>query len=411
MRIALVSLGCKVNQAEITDMEQAFRAGGHELVDLAGSPDICVVNTCTVTNKSDYQSRQMIRRAARTGANVVVTGCYAELNHEKAGEMDSVAAIFKNSEKSNIITYVDAQLSPHEGISSNGSRTRYFLKVQDGCNRSCTYCLVWMARGQVRSLPLELAVNKAKSAVDAGYREIVLSGVHLGLYGMDLEPALTLPDLVETLLARTGVERIRFSSMEINEINERLLGLIADPRVCSHLHIPLQSGSDKVLRDMKRGYNADSFNRKVNEIVQKIHNIGLGTDIIAGFPTESDGSFEETVNVLSELPFTYAHVFPYSPRPGTRAAEFIDNVGHERRKVRAAALRAIGKWKKMEQMKAQIGNNLDVLVETEFRPGVWSGTSGNYFKAEVRGKNIRRGDIIDVRIIDAGDKSLIGNAR
>ncbi|HEB02600.1 MAG TPA: MiaB/RimO family radical SAM methylthiotransferase, partial [Nitrospirae bacterium] len=368
MRISLQSLGCKVNQAEILDLEHALRRGGHELVGLAERPDVCVVNTCTVTAKSDYQSRQLIRRAARTGGRVIVTGCYSQMNQDRVREMDNVHHVVSNTDKDKIISYIDDKLKVINDPGSRSSRTRYFLKVQDGCSNSCSYCLVWKARGKSRSIALGEAVKRARAAVEAGYKEIVLSGVHLGLYGHDLLPQVSLADLMEEILLKTKVPRIRLSSLEINEITPRILKLLGDSRVCSHLHVPLQSGDSGVLGQMRRNYDMEGFRDRVLEISSQLgETLALGTDIIAGFPTETDEAFDNSLALASELPFTYMHVFPYSSRPGTQACGLEDIVGQNKRVARASMLRDLAAWKKESYMRTQDGRILEVLFEKRLR--------------------------------------------
>ncbi len=408
MRVSLQCLGCKVNQAEIADLEQALISGGHEIVELSAQPDLCVVNTCTVTSKSDYQSRQLIRKSARTGARVIVTGCYSDMNTKSVSGMDRVEHVAANQDKSLIINYIDRNIKVSDEMSGRGSRTRYFLKVQDGCDHCCTYCIVWKARGKSRSIALEESVEMAKRATGQGYNEIVLTGVHLGLYGQDLSPALTLSDLIEGLLSKSEIRRIRVSSLEINEVTSDLLDIFMDSRVCPHLHIPLQSGDSDVLASMNRKYDKEHYRQRVLEIVSRTGEIALGTDIIAGFPTEPEGAFENSLSLASELPFTYMHVFPYSSRPGTAAGGFEDIVGHPRRKERAALLRDLAAWKKQVYLRNNIGRDLNVLFEQKGIDGLWSGTSENYLKVKVRSKEDLNGALRNVRISRVENGNLIG---
>lgn len=396
MKVSLLTLGCKVNQAEMSDIESSLRGKGHEIVGLADNPDICVVNTCTVTSKSDHQSRQLIRRAGRTGARVLVTGCYSELNKEKVGRMDGVQAVVDNTEKSCIISLIDSN-SKSNTLSVAAGRTRYFLKVQDGCDNTCSYCIVPRARGSSRSVTPEKVIENINRAVESGYREVVLTGIHLGQYGNDIEGA-GLSILVEKILEKTRVERLRLSSIEVNEVDDHLLSLFENPRLARHLHIPLQSGDDGVLKLMNRQYDAAYFRDTVMGIHEKLPGMALGTDIIAGFPQEGEDAFRRTLDLAEELPFTYVHVFPYSRRPGTPAALMKDIVGDSARKERAAALRALAGRKKKAYLNQQVGETLEVLIEERIEDRLFRGTSGNYLKVRVSGTGQRQGTIATVSI-------------
>lgn len=406
MRIALLSLGCKVNQAEISRMESSLRSSGHEVVALEESPDYCIINTCTVTGKADYQSRQIIRRAYRAGAKIIATGCFAELNKAEVSGMEGVERVIANLDKFQLITQFatnpnDITLSYHTG------RARYVLKVQDGCNNACSYCLIPGARGRSRSVPKVEVVREARLAMEAGYREIVLTGVHLGQYG--LEWNLSLSNLIEELLRNTEGVRIRLSSLEVSEIDDRLLDVLSDPRICRHLHIPIQGGDDAILRLMNRRYDTAAFASLINKVAVRLGSIALGTDIIAGFPGEDDTMFQNTLNLLNDLPFTYLHVFPFSARPGTSAHAMQDSVGAGLRKSRTSALRRLSDAKKQTYMQAQIGEILEVLAETDTGSSAVSGTSCNYLKVRLHGDSLVRGSIVRVRIQGLDGGFLYGN--
>lgn len=409
MRVSLQFLGCKVNQAEITDLEQELLNYGHEIVGLEGSPDICVVNTCTVTAKSDRHSRHLIRKAAKTGARIVVTGCYSQLNRDSVARMANVDAVYSNTDKDNIIRYLEGNVKVSDYVISDGFRRRYNLKVQDGCDHSCSYCLVWKARGKSRSLGLDQILDKAKMAVEAGYKEIVLTGVHLGLWGYDLKGKLRFSDLVKALLDNTNIPRIRLSSLEVGEISPEIIKILSDSRVCSHLHVPLQSGDSAVLRSMRRQYDRETYRERIIEIMAGQNGLSLGTDIIAGYPNESENAFENTLSLLAELPFSYAHVFPYSSRPGTLATKERDIVGGAKRKERASLLRELASWKKSVYVESQIGRRLEMLFETRLDNGLWVGTSDNYLKVQCSSSKNLRGTLCLVDISDLREGVLRGN--
>jgi threonylcarbamoyladenosine tRNA methylthiotransferase MtaB len=370
-----------------------------------------VVNTCTVTAKSDYQSRQLIRRAGRARARVIVTGCYSELNQDKVARMEGVRDVVSNANKSNINKLIDANTSSNVSFLSGGrmrGRTRYFLKVQDGCNNSCSYCIVHIARGMSKSMTPHKIIEDIERAVEGGYREVVLTGIHLGQYGTDLGGGSSVSGIVEDILEKTSVERLRLSSLEVNEIDDRLLGLFENPRLMPHLHIPLQSGDDGVLRLMNRAYDTAFFRETVNKVCERFPEIALGTDIIAGFPRENEKAFANTMALAEELPFTYMHVFPYSRRPGTPADDMEDIVGHTERKKRAQALRKLSQAKKSEYMNRQEGKTLEVLLEDTVSEGLCLGTSRNYLKVEVPCDTRILGTIVPVRIRGAREGRLFG---
>ncbi len=380
MKVALLTLGCKANQAEFDEIESMLKARGHQIVGLEDAPAFCLINTCSVTAKSDYQSRQLIRRAARAGAEVLVTGCYSELNPSAVKGIEGVKEIIKNAEKQNIIGHINTTVSSNASHNpSKSSKSRYFLKIQDGCDHACSYCLIPRARGRARSFgPAEL-ITKIRLAENAGYSEAVLTGIHIGLYGVDFKGKYRLTELVREILEKTEIKRIRLSSLEVNEITPALIDIMKTGRLCPHLHIPLQSGDDRVLSLMKRPYSVARFREKVEMVLSRVPLIGLGTDVIVGFPGEGEREFENTRRLLEELPFTYMHVFPYSERPGTMAVELLPKVGQKEKKDRAAVLRQLSLAKRRDFIKRLKNVDLDVLFERR-TPSGYTGTASNYIK-------------------------------
>ena len=404
MKVAFLSLGCKVNQAEIASMEGAARSKGHEVVSLEDSPELCIINTCTVTAKSDYQSRQLIRRAHRAGAEVLVTGCYSELNKDSVRAMPGVKEVIGNKEKLN---YINSLIGNNESHFSNSNgRARYTLKVQDGCNSACSYCIIPKARGKSRSIPIEEAVLRVKNAVEKGYKEVILTGIHLGQYGHGGEGPIS--RLLEELLEKTDIARLRLSSLEVNEIDERLLGLFKNERLCRHLHVPLQSGDDSILRAMNRKYTTQYFIERITAVTKMYPGIALGTDVIAGFPWEGEKEFNNTYTVLESLPFTYIHVFPYSPRPGTLASEMTQKVSQAEKSGRCMRIRSLSERKRGGYMKSHISQTLDVLIEERVSDMLYRGTSSNYLKVEVTGEDCQPGRLVRVRVRAMKDNSLLG---
>jgi threonylcarbamoyladenosine tRNA methylthiotransferase MtaB len=385
-------------------MRAELIASGHEVVGPQESPDYCIVNTCTVTSKADYQSRQLIRRASRTGARVIATGCYAELNPAEVAGMEGVERVVSNQDKSKAIAKFIDNIKCNT-LSFEG-RSRYTLKVQDGCNNACSYCLIPSARGRSRSVPLEEVVAEAASAIEAGFQEIVLTGVHLGQYGLDIN--MKLADLMEALLLQTRSARFRLSSLEVTELNDRLLDLAAEARICRHLHIPLQGGDDELLHHMRRGYDTRRFRQAIEGVVARLGPIALGTDVISGFPCEEDLMHRNTLKLLNDLPFTYIHVFPFSARPGTDAANIKDSVGTAMRRQRTAELRALSDAKKQIYRDLQLGQTLAVLIEAADGSGLSTGTSDNYLKVRVSGVDFQRGSIVMAEIVGTDGEVLVG---
>ena len=409
MKISLLTLGCKVNQSESSQIAAELVAHGCSLVNLEGNPDLCIINTCSVTSKSDYQSRQLIRRAAKTGSRVIVTGCYAELNEETVKSMDGVIMVVPNNDKECIsnILYNNKSSS---GLSINqDSRSRYLVKVQDGCNNACSYCVIPKARGRSRSRKINEVISEINSIRDS-YNEVVITGIHLGTYGYDLIPKVSLSTLIKTILLKTNTKRIRLSSLEVNEIDDELIELLQEERVCKHLHIPLQSGDNKILAIMNRTYNLSQFNNILTLLCQKLPGSSIGSDIIVGFPGEGQIEFENTRKFIEDASLSYVHIFPFSPRKGTRASEMKPQVNSLVKKERCEILRLIGKRKKSEYMHTQIGKVLDLLIEEIGDEGrACTGTTGNYLKVWAYLENPRPKDVVYVGISGVKDETLIGH--
>jgi threonylcarbamoyladenosine tRNA methylthiotransferase MtaB len=407
-RVALVTLGCKVNQCESAGMADRLRQMGHTLVGFDAEADVCIVNTCTVTARTDFQSRQLIRRAARRnpGAPVIVTGCYAQVAPDLIKALPNVRLVAGNAEKE----LIPELLGPLNGgpaevrvrdISTvrrfSGliperfpGRTRAFLKIQDGCNARCSYCIVPTARGPSRSLEPRDVLEHIAALARAGYREIVLTGVHLGAWGADLAPARGLPSLLRDVETSGTIGRLRLSSIEPLEVNEELIACMRESTVlCPHLHIPLQSGDDRVLAAMGRHYGRQFFRDLVNRLAAEIPGLAIGVDVMAGFPGEGDREFENTAELLRDLPVSYLHVFPYSERPGTKAASLPGKIEEGIRAERAAALRALGLAKREAFANRAVGSRQTVLVEgsRDRKTGRLKGFTGNYIPVLLTGGN------------------------
>ncbi len=409
MKIAVLTLGCKTNQAESQHIENALDSAGHQIVEMSELPDLYVINTCTVTAKADYQSRQLIHRALKNNAKVIVTGCYSELNAEQIKGIMGDINIVKNSSKFSIINEITQEYSGKtQDISDYRKRHRAAIKVQDGCNYSCSYCAIPMARGRSRSISEDEVIKEIKLYESMGYKEVVLTGIHLGTYGLDLKPKKSLSLLVNNILINTNIPRIRLSSLEIKEITDGLLELFDEDRVCKHLHIPLQSGDDNILKLMNRTYSVDDFVSGIEKITKKLPDIAIGTDVIVGFPGEGEFEFKNTKYLIESMPFSYLHVFPYSSRSGTKAAVLPKQVAKVIKKERVAMLKSIGMAKKQDYIKRHIGKTLDVVVESRCNKGL-TGTTGNYIKVLAKDENdIEEGMLVNVHVLGHKDGIAIG---
>lgn len=406
MKVAVLTLGCRVNQSESSVLEGTLKENGVTIVELKENPDFCIVNTCTVTAKSDYNSRQLIRRAAKAGAKVIVTGCYAHLKRNEVNNLPGVVELVDNTRKYDIVNLITGKKNVL--VFSDCSRSRPHLKVQDGCNFRCSYCSVPLARGISKSVPLHEVLNRVQAIEENGYNEIVITGVHLGSYGKDLADKTSLKQLIKFILKSSNIKRIRLSSIEINEVDDELVELMQDIRLCSHLHLPLQSASDTILKLMRRNYTSSEFSAKLRNIFSKIDNISVGSDIIVGFPGEGDKEFMDTYNFLKTFPFAYLHVFPFSVRPDTEADKMHNRVNNHLIKKRVDRLVELSKDKKRSYFQKQFHGVLDVIIEEKNNDGQSLGTSGNYIKISIPADNAKKGSLVFVKILEAKDNLLEG---
>jgi len=393
MRIYLDSIGCRLNQSEIEKMGLQFRAAGHTLVENPASADLVVVNTCTVTGEAAADSRQKIRQAWRAGSTqIVVTGCWSTLEPEHALALPGVARVIANQGKDHLVSKVlnlneeefDREPLVRKPLPGLHLRTRAFIKSQDGCDNHCTYCVTRIARGPGHSQPVGEILGDVRAALAGGVQEIVLTGVNLGSWGHDLEPHSTLRDLVEILLSQTGPARLRFSSLEPWNLDEEFFSLWKNPRLCRHLHLPLQSGSAATLRRMARKTTPESFARLVAQARKAVPQIAITTDILVGFPGESEAEFAESLDFIRQMQFSGGHVFAYSPRPGTPAACYAEQVPFAIRKQRSAIVRQVLAESAGVYARRFLGQTLPVLWEATdaLGPGGWQlqGFTDNYLR-------------------------------
>jgi threonylcarbamoyladenosine tRNA methylthiotransferase MtaB len=432
-RFHITTLGCKVNQCESAALASILESDGDSAEDNIDQSDIVIINTCTVTGKAAMQSRQAIRRAIRRNpdAAIVVTGCYAQTAPQEIQTINGIDLVVGHTDKLRIAEFVRLRLpeaefpglvrksihqaelfDPMPSVSPR-NRTRAFLKIQDGCDAFCTYCIVPYARGRSRSMPVpDVAQHIAKLTAD-GFQEVVLTGIHLGFYGQDLAPPTSLTALLSRMDHETKMPRIRISSIEPTEIEADLIHLAADPQscVCPHFHVPLQSGDNDVLKRMGRPYTREMFAEAILTVHQALPNAAIGVDIMAGFPGESDEAFERSYELIRTLPITYLHVFPFSPRKGTPAEKFSGKIADSIVKARSRKLRDLGEMKKTEFFQSQIDRTVTALVETnrDLGTGFARGLSDNYIPVFIPDSKLVENTLVDVRIVKVrSDGCVIG---
>jgi len=425
-KVAFYTLGCKVNFYDTEAIWQLFRQAGYEQVDFDGEiADVYVINTCTVTNTGDKKSRQIIRRAVRKNpeAVVCVTGCYAQTAPAEVAAIEGVDLVIGTHDRSRIVEYVEQIRRTREPVNAVrnimklrefeeldvpefSGRTRAFLKIQDGCNNFCTFCIIPWARGLSRSRRPENVLAQARRLVEAGYREIVLTGIHTGGYGEDLD-GYGLADLVRDLVRIDGLRRLRISSIEASQVDDRLLEAIAtSDKLCRHLHIPLQAGDDEILRRMRRKYTTEEYARRLERIRRAIPDVAVTTDVIAGFPGETEERFENGLAFIESMAFAGMHVFPYSKRTGTPAARMPDQVDEETKHARVRRLIALSDRMRFDYARRFVGRVLDVIAERGSadagKPGVLSGYSDNYLPVAFEGPDEWIGRVCRVRVTAVG---------
>jgi threonylcarbamoyladenosine tRNA methylthiotransferase MtaB len=375
-RVAVTTLGCKTNQFESAAMIEQLENSGYRIVPFCETADIYIINSCTVTAKTDAETRRLIRRARRNNpqSHIVATGCYAQVAPGELERMPELDIVLGNREKQQISALLESTVNQVSDISkeekseplkltSFAEHTRAFLQVQNGCNSYCAYCIVPFARGRSRSVTPDGILQGVRELAANGFKEVVLTGIHLGAYGLDLANQTSLTNLVDEIVAGNLVPRLRIGSIEPNEVEEDLLTLMAESKIiCPHLHLPLQSGSDTVLKRMGRQYSSHFFRELTTKVASLMPHAFIGADLIAGFPGETDAEFEETIKLLDDLPFSDLHIFPYSNRPGTRAAGMSGQLPSPLIKERASRLRCIAEIKKREFLGRQIGLEHKVLV-------------------------------------------------
>jgi threonylcarbamoyladenosine tRNA methylthiotransferase MtaB len=418
-RVAFVTFGCKTNYADSVRVMNALPLERWRVVDADDAPDVVIFNSCTVTAKGDRDLFRAVRRALRQrpDVRVLITGCTAEAYPETIRERFPGISVFGIQDRAELMAALGASVAapdwPDEGTLATGPRTRMFLKIQEGCDYSCSYCVVPAARGASRSLAPERVEALVRRAVELGAGEVVLSGIHLGFYGRDLEPGCSLPALLDRLARLPRLPRVRLSSIEPNEVDGELLGAMSRHAfVARYLHIPLQSGDDGVLARMRRRHDAARFDRAVAAVSEALGvagaPVGLGSDVLVGFPGEDDDAHRNTVARLRAAPVTYLHVFSFSPRPGTPAADMPGRVDGRVIKARVAELRALSEEKRAAFARAHVGRGARVLIEEEASPGSWVGYTDTYLRASFPAPPHSAGAMARVRVEAAEEGRLSG---
>jgi len=398
--VAIATLGCKVNQFESEALMDALEHEGYALIPFEEGAEITIINTCTVTHRADFQSRQMVRRAVRSNPNslIIVTGCYPQVEPDAFLKMQDIHYLLGNREKNQIpdllplmqegkfpkVQVGDIQQEKHFSetpLHSFHRHTRAFLKIQDGCNGRCTYCIVPHARGRSRSLPPERVIENLRTLKEKKFKEVVLTGIHLGAYGLDFGPPFPLEKLIGQLEKEETPDRIRLSSIEPGDFSPGLISTLSQSKkICPHLHIAIQAGDDEILNKMNRDYDHSFLSDLIRELRLRIPDLSIGADVIVGFPGETEEKFRNTYGLIESLPFSYLHVFPFSRRTGTPAFQLSQRVAEKEIKQRAETIRELGKQKRQAFYHQFLNRELSVLIEDrkDKETGRWKGFSRNY---------------------------------
>ena len=418
MKVAFTTLGCKVNQFETEVMEGLFKEKKYEIVNFEEVADVYVINTCSVTHLGEKKSRQLIRRAIKNNnkAIVAVVGCYSQVAADEIAKIEGVSLIVGTKERKNIVTLVETVLKEHQPLQvvedvmdyhefedipllNNPDRTRAFLKIQDGCSNFCTYCIIPYTRGPLKSRKLDSILSEAENLVESGFKEIVLTGIHLGAYGKDLADEIALVDVVKALLDNEKLTRLRLGSLESIELDQEIIEIMnQDQRLCRQLHLPLQSGSDKILKKMNRNYTTAEFKALVDNIYAKVPGIAITTDVIVGFPGENSTDFNEAVEFIKNMNFSKIHIFPYSKRKNTPAANYAEQVSEDEKKKRSVYLKEISDMANAKYRNKMLNTTVEILVEN-ITPDYAEGLASNYVKVYCENNNFQKDNFYKLKII------------
>jgi len=428
-KVAIHSMGCKANQYDSAALEGMLAEAGWALVPSDASADAYILNTCTVTNEADRQARYWIRKFHRTNpeASIVVTGCTAQTDPESLAKVEGVSFVLGNSQKAHLLDYLSLAkpLSPQivvddifqeeelftSRFASYSKNTRAFVKIQDGCNQMCSYCVIPFARGKNRSLEPERVLEELRRLAAQGFKEAVLTGIHIGTYGHDLRPASSLLELMEKIELEKPIHRVRISSIDPEEVSEAMVDFLAASTVfCEHLHIPLQSGDDTLLRLMRRRYAGREFQELTWRLKERIPDICIGTDVMVGFPYEDEARFESGFRLIQDSALDYLHVFPYAPKKKTRAEKFLNQVSARDKRARAERLTEHSRQLRGNFQRKFLGRRLEIIVE-EFRQGLgglYRGISRNYLPVDFISEQNMKGKLVLSEITRYDDGHVFG---
>jgi threonylcarbamoyladenosine tRNA methylthiotransferase MtaB len=413
-KVALETLGCKLNQAETDSLARQLLSKGHQLAESAREADIYVLNTCTVTHVADRKARHLLRLAHRTNprALIVAIGCYAQRAPEELGQLGVVGLILGNKQKGRLVEILENRNLRSKGARSPykeyHSRTRSLIKIQEGCHSFCSFCIVPYIRGQERSLTLEKVIQQVKERVAAGYKEVTLTGTKIGAYRWNGENHSSLPHLIEHILQQTGIKRLRLSSLQPQDLTPELVRLWTDERLCPHLHLPLQSGSQAMLQRMNRPYSIADYERAVSLAREAIPDLAITTDILVGFPGEGEREFEESYRFCQKMGLAKIHVFPYSPRPGTAAARMPHQVDERMKKERSQQMLDLAQQSAQRLREQFLGRTMPVLCEGKSEPGVWSGLTANYLRVFIRSEQELTNRLLPVKLVAEHPQGFLG---
>lgn len=433
LKFYIKTLGCKTNQYESDRLTKELILKGWEKVTEEGSPDVCIVNTCTVTKQADRKSRQMLRKliSKNPDSKLIAIGCYVNREREELKDINGVFGVFTNEKKLDLPDILEdiSQISKSSNSNINrkrlgniksgktkpkfldfSSHTRGLVKIEDGCDNFCSYCIVPYVRGKPTSRNKDEIIDEINYLSSEGVKEIVLTGINIGVYGKDSENRTNLTNLIEEILEKTKIFRIRLSSIEINDISSSLMDLISkNSRLCSHLHISLQSGSSNILKMMKRGYNIKQFIKKINKIRSKIPKIAITTDLIVGFPGEKEVDFRASLKAMKKLNFSKVHVFKYSDRPGTLAERMDNKISAEVKKVRSKKALELANNLRRRYLRSNIGKRVNVLVEKVYKDdNLREGTSENYIRVSFKDNISKKGDVVNILLEGVKNLEMVG---
>lgn len=428
LSVSVTTLGCKSNQYDSSALEEMLRDASFEVVPFPAKADAYVINTCTVTGRTDYQSRQLVRRVRKLNSDavVIVTGCYAQVSSDELASVDGIDYVIGNPEKGRIVEFIRGgrRSSPLVEVGkyedgtpmalrtrSAGGRTRANLKVQEGCNRACSYCIIPKARGLSRSVTLKDAERDIDALVEGSFKEIVLTGIHLGAYGMDLSPPSSALDLFRMIEANRYPCRFRISSLDPDEVTDGLIAFLSESKsFCNHLHLPLQSGDNAILKAMHRPYTREEFAERVLKLFKSVKDISIGVDIIAGFPGENDAEFESSYSLIESLPLSYLHAFPYSKRRGTPASSYKGQVPPGIARARIERLLSLDSDKRRSFYERFAGTEISVLAEAgrDRKTGRLRGKSANYIPVLFDGPDSLKNTMVKVRLASFDETGMTG---